>query len=233
MRRLPRVAVGVSSGEMARYAAFCDSLIHVQGVTSTNVIWAKGANIAQNRNNIGEQAVNHGCDYIWYVDDDQIFHPQTLHRLMTHNLDIVSGMYLSREPPFIPHIYEKADNALGWWPRVLKKGQGGLVECVAAGAGCLLVKTNVLRKMEKPWWRLGQHDKVNWSDDCDFCARAIQAGFKIHVDMDCTVGHQLNVSIWPVKKPDGNWNTTMVYNHWSQQQQMLAEFPPAQAVEDV
>lgn len=208
-----RVAVGVPSGEVGRYNVFWDSLIHVKGVTSDNVICGRGANIAQNRNGIAERAITWGFDAIWYVDDDQVFAPDTLAKLLAHDKDIVSGLYLQREVPWIPHLYRhNRDDGL-WYPRLLNHGDSGLLKIDSCGAGCLLLKTKVLKAMEKPWWRLGQCDKVNWSDDHDFLARAREKGFKVYVDLDCPVGHQMNATIWPLRRPDGSWQSALVQRH--------------------
>lgn len=208
-----RVAIGVSSGELARYGIFWDSLIHVKGVSHDNVICGRGANIATNRNGIAERAVDWGFDFLWYVDDDQVFAPDTLDKLLAHDKDIVSGLYLNREVPWIPHVYRHDPEVGLWFPQLLKTSDKGLIEADSAGAGCLLVKTKVFKSMEKPWWRLGQCDKVNWSDDHDFLMRAREKGFKLYVDFDCPVGHQMNATIWPTRDPKGEWHSALVQRH--------------------
>lgn len=226
-----RVAVGVSCGELARYSIFFDSLMHVRGVTNDNVFVSQGAVISRNRNRIATRAIEEGYDAVWYVDDDQVFSPATLEKLIARDKDIVSGLYLKREVPFLPQVYDREDERGAVFPRLLKNGERGMVKAVATGAGCLLVKTKVFEAMEKPWWRLGQLDKEEWSDDVDFCRRARAAGFDIWADLDVLVGHQMNSTIWPAIQGDGSWATFMVHGRevivaWPPAQELPAEVPP-------
>ena len=204
-----RVAIGVSSGEIARYSVFWNSLLCVRGVTPHNVMCSRGANIAENRNCIAERALMDRYDAVWYVDDDQVFSPDTLEKLISHDVDIVSGLYLKREIPWIPHMYMDTESR-GWTPKLLQAGDCGLHEVHTTGAGCLLVKSDVLANMEVPLWRLGQYDKVNWSDDHDFLTRARAKGYRVFIDLDCPVGHMTNATIWPVRDSDGTWKSVLV-----------------------
>jgi len=218
-----KIAVGISSGELGRYAVFYDSLMHVRGVTHDNVIQARSANIAENRNGIAERALTMGFDAVWYVDDDHVFAPQTLERLAAAEKDVVSGLYLKREIPFVPHVYDREDER-GWcYPRLLQPLQRGLVSVKAVAAGCLLVKAKVLKALEKPYWRLGQITKDGWGDDLNFCRRVREAGFEVWCDLDTLVGHQMAGTIWPVYRKDGTWGTVLV-----QGREAIAEWPAAQ-----
>lgn len=182
---------------------------------------ARGASIAENRNGIAERALAVGAKWVLYLDDDQVLAPDTLVRLLAHDKDVISGLYVSREPPFKPHIYDHEDE-LGFCRfRPLAPFEGGLHNVLATGAGCMLIKTDVLRKLEQPWWRLGQITMDGWGDDLNFCHRIREAGFEIWCDFDVVVGHQMNATLWPKRKEDGEWYTVIV------QKEPLVEFPAA------
>src|SRR5438128_11686842 len=100
-------AIGVSGGELARFATFQDSLLHLATPPGTAIIYAKGACIAENRNGNGERALAMGAEWILYLDDDQVLAPQTLLRLLKHDKDIISGLYVRREIPFVPCVYDR------------------------------------------------------------------------------------------------------------------------------
>lgn len=204
-----KVAIGVPSPEVGPYSVFYDSLLHMKGLVAEDVIQLRGANVAENRNLIQQVAKVRGYDAILYLDNDQVMPPDTLSRLVARDLDVVSGLYLKREPPFIPHAYHKKDNH--WWPHCLGKGESGLIAVDMTGAGCLLVKMSVFDKLERPYWTLGQGlagpDK--WGDDEVFCTKLRAAGYQVYVDLDCPVGHQLNGTILPGKDVDGNWGSML------------------------
>jgi len=219
------VLIGISGGQLARYSVFYDSILHLATPQGTALVQAKGANIAENRNGIAEEALKIGAEWVFYVDDDQVFAPDTLLQLLKHDKDVVSGLYVSREAPFIPHIYDKEDEREWCFPRLLKPFDGGLTGPLkATGAGCLLVRTKVFEKMEKPYWRLGQITKDGWGDDLNFCHRVREAGFEIWADLNVVVGHQFNATLWPKRQPDGTWTTVILQGN----QQQIAEFPAAQ-----
>ena len=216
-----KVAIGVPCGEVARYSVFYDSLMNMRGVEPGSVIMGRSGNVAENRNGIAERAVERGYDAIFYADDDQLFSPDTLLQLMSHDVDVVSGLYVYRGLPFHPHFYDREhDGKVG--PHLLKQGDGGLQEAVCVGAGCLLVKTDVFRKLAKPWWTLGQLDKVSWADDTDWCRRVRSAGFKIHCDLECWVGHNAVMTLWPHRLDDGSWATSGIIGN-----QQVCSWPAA------
>lgn len=217
-----RVAIGISSSEQPRFGMFFDSLMHVRGVTHENVIYFRGANIAENRNGIAVKAMEFGFHAVWYVDDDQVFAPNTLERLISHDKDIVSGLYVARQIPFVPHVYHQREDG-HITPRLLQNGDRSMISAMVTGAGCLLVKCNVFKKMEKPWWRLGEADQVNWHDDAGFCKRARDVGFEVWCDQGCPVGHMLTGVVWPFyKEEDGEWSTIFI-----QSNQLIASWPAA------
>ena len=100
----------------------------------------------------------------------------------------------------------------GWCsPHLLRPFERGLIQLKATGAGCLLVKSAVLRAMAKPLWRLGQITPDGWGDDMNFCHRVREAGFEIWADLDVLVGHVFTGVIWPAyNHENGQWATALV-----------------------
>ena len=198
--------IGVSSPESARYSAFYDELTQVDRPPDTVVSHAIGLYINENRNHLAEHALELGADWVWYVDDDHCFRPDTLNRLLAHDVDIVSGLYLRRVAPFLPVIYDKEDETGDVVKYALTPGDTGLKEIVAAGAGCLLVKTCVLRALGAPYWRFNQRpDGEMIGEDIDFCQRARAKGFKVYCDMDTAIGHLTTMVLYPHQVEPGQW----------------------------
>jgi len=221
--------IGVSSPELARYAQFYSSLTAVKRPSGTALSHVTGQCISTNRNAITEQALASNAEWIWYVDDDHIFQPDTLMQLLDRNVDIVSGLYLQRTAPYAPHQYTRYDSATkGFWAEPLAQNDQGIREVLAVGAGCLLVKTSVLQKMETPYWRLGQTAPDVWGDDFDFCKRARAAGFKIWCDLDVLVGHYVIHSVFPSRDTEGIWTTRLIEG-----QTHIASFPAARRMEEL
>lgn len=205
--------IGISSPETARHALFYSSLTTVTRPPNVGLVHAISAVIAQNRNHIADRALAEGAEWVWYVDDDQYFQPDTLQRLLAHDVDIVSGLYLQRSSPFRPHVYHKETSTGSVSTRYLSKGDAGVVSVDAVGAGCLLVKTTVFKALEPPYWRLGQIHPAEWGDDIDFCRRVRAKGFQIWCDLDLPVGHFMTGIVHPAKTPEGEWVTALVQSN--------------------
>jgi len=226
-----KVLIGVSSGQLGRWVSFFDSLVHLAAPPGTQIVMAKSGScyVNENREAISEQALQHGFTHVLYLDDDHVLAPQTLMQLLRRDTDIVSGHYLKREQPFVSVAYDKEldDGAVA--PRFLSSFEHSLQSVKAVGAGCLLVRTDVLRKLERPWWR-----REHLGEDVGFCQRARVAGYEVFVDLDVPVGHTFSAVLWPVYKQDGpeagSWWTVMLSGRPGDPP--MAEWPqitPAQA----
>ena len=191
-----KILVGVSTQEMARQAIFYDYFNVLDRPEGTITTFAHGQSPAEARNAIIQQALDHNCSHVFLVDDDIALKPDTLKRLWKHDKDIVSGLYLKRTYPHGPIIFDNMDE-IGYVTPIQLNGHSGLVPIKAAGFGCCLIKTDVFRRMEKPWVRLGELKKDGWCDDTGFFFRAHKAGIESFCDLNVHVGHMASVTIWP------------------------------------
>lgn len=65
---------------------------------------------------------------------------------------------------------------------------GSLIEADALGAGCLLIKREVLEKVPRPWFR--NHYGTAGGEDMYFCDRVKEAGFEIWGDWSVQCTHE-------------------------------------------
>jgi FkbM family methyltransferase len=150
-----------------------------------------GYNIDQVRNLIADWAVK-GYDYLFSVDSDISFAPDTLVKLLAHDKPVVSGLYIQRKPgQHILEIYEhNANGGVSNVPYGKIKGRG-LVEIAGCGFGCVLVKSEVLKSVGYPQFKyysaLDHNHTV--SEDVDFCRKALGKGFKIYADTTIQCRH--------------------------------------------
>jgi FkbM family methyltransferase len=150
-----------------------------------------GYNIDQVRNLIADWVVK-GFDYLFSVDSDISFPSNTLERLLAHDVDVVSGLYIQRKPGLhILEIYEPNENGgVVNMPYPKLKGRR-LVEVAGCGFGCALVKAEVLREIGYPQFKyysaIDHRNTV--SEDVDFCKKARDKGFKIWADPNVLCSH--------------------------------------------
>lgn len=166
----------------------------------------QGAPIDHMRNTLAEMVLREGFDYIFFNDDDTCVPERGLIQLMSRNLDVVSGLYYTRHQPIEPLMYRETDK--GRW-RITDYSIGQLLEVDHVGAGCLLIKREVLEKVGYPWFRWTAHDATlpnrdRFSEDLFFCRRVREAGLKVHMDTSVRCVHvglgkaEINGSFVPV-----------------------------------
>jgi FkbM family methyltransferase len=149
-----------------------------------------GYNVDQVRNLIADWVVK-GYDYLWAVDSDMGFAPDTLMRLLAHDKDIVSALYRQRKQQQTLEIYEhNASGGVTHMPYYKLQGKS-LVEVAGCGFGCVLVKAEVMRAIGYPQFKY--HSAVDHahtvSEDIDFCTKARNKGFSIWADAGILCNH--------------------------------------------
>jgi len=205
-----KVLIGLSTGEHIRRAEFMPSFIGLQRPNNCFTMTVHGQSPAKSRNMIVEKAFEHECTHIFFLDDDMIPPEDTLIKLLAHNKEIVTGLYLLRSFPHRPALFDKAyDNGKCKFTNMTDDKEG-LTKAVNCGLGCVLIETNVFRHLTKPYVRLGEILEDEWCDDVGFFNRCRKAGFEVWCDMNAPVGHMTNVTIWP-EKHNGQWFTN--YKH--------------------
>jgi FkbM family methyltransferase len=144
-----------------------------------------GYQIDQIRNLIASWAERY--DYLFSVDSDISFAPDTLKKLLAHDRDVVSGLYIQRKPgKHILEVYRNGHNI----PYGDIKGLG-LVEIESCGFGCVLVKSEVIRAIGYPqfYYKSALDHNNTVSEDTYFCIKAKEKGYRIWADTSVQCGH--------------------------------------------
>jgi len=152
-----------------------------------------GYNVDQVRNLIADWVVKGPYDYLFSVDHDISFAPDTLVKLLSHDKDMVSGVYRQRNPDNqILEIFESNDRG-GFvhmsWDKL--KSMGNLVKVGACGFGCVLVKKKVIVDIGYPQFKYHSaldHSQT-FSEDLDFCRKANLKGFEVYADTTILCDH--------------------------------------------
>jgi organic radical activating enzyme len=218
-----RIMIGVPTPNYSRNDSFYDFYNLMDKPGGSLCSFSRGQSPARGRNMIIEQALTHDCTHIMFIDDDTAPPKDIIARLLAHDKDIVTGLYVMRTYPHQPIIFDFADEKGACLHHYLEDGNDGLVPIVAAGLGACLIKIEVFKKLEKPWIRLGELEPDHWCDDIGFFRRAREAGFKAYCDQSVTVGHFGQMTLMPVYQ-DGKWFTS--YNTQGVQTVMIPQFNP-------
>lgn len=91
------------------------------------------------RTNVVNQARNMKAKWLMFVDSDVFLPADAVNRLMSHDVDIVTGVYWMKTQPPQPVIYKTVGDGPIW----KIKPQDGLLEIGGAGLGCCLINMKV------------------------------------------------------------------------------------------
>tara|TARA_Y100000310_G_C20334391_1_gene646775 strand:- start:63 stop:701 length:639 start_codon:yes stop_codon:yes gene_type:complete len=152
------------------------------------------------------EAINKDYDYIMWIDSDIIFTPADFERLLSHDVDIVSGIYLVKSGDDIQQL-ESNYACIGMNSQKIKKweidryievgkntpiqynfntdGPNGLIEVKANGMGWMLVKRGIFENIDKPF-----DSEISIHEDLTFQTKALEKGFKSYVDPSIRLGHE-------------------------------------------
>jgi len=198
--------VGVAANSTARYMAFTVCMTSLRVPPNTQLHWAIGSDRIVGRNKLVKKALDIGAEWLFFLDDDHAFEPDILMRLLAHDKDLVASLYLQRIEPFSPIAYDEWNEETRTYTSIdlTKYEKDALVPIVAAGTGGMLIKSEVFRAMEEPWFHL--IDGVG-SEDLPFCNKAVELGFELYCDLGTPLGHIDPVIIWPsYSEEDEGWN---------------------------
>jgi glycosyltransferase involved in cell wall biosynthesis len=185
-----KVMIGIPTASAMLHRKFVQSLMSLQFPKNCEVDFnvIEGYQLPFARNRIVQNALGKDADYLFFVDADMIFPPDTLLRLLSHDLDIVNSLAFRRIKPHYPCIF-KWNEKEGSYETV--QYAGGLVEVDATGMPAILIKTEVFKKMKDTWpGRPWYYYRDNlFSSDITFCENARKLGYKIMIDTDLKIGH--------------------------------------------
>lgn len=174
-------------------AQFAQSLAMLQKVGDCALAFNMGSLIYTSRNELAKMAIKMEADYVFWLDSDMTFEPDTLVRMMRtmeeNSLDILTGLYFRRVPPYSPVLFDQLKirgNACQFTE--FKEIPTGLFEVGACGFGCVLMKTDPFIDVQ------ARHGNcfapiANNGEDVAFCWRARNCGYKIYCDPSIKLGH--------------------------------------------
>ena len=156
-----------------------------------NIAWnfPRGRAVADARNEVFKWALEVDAEYVYFRDYDVLTPLNALGLLLARGHPIVGGLYYSKEfPP---------------WPLTMRDGRpvtdwrmGETVKCDVIGMGATLIKVDLFRDMEPPWFATlsGVDDedpmfRYQCTEDTYFCRRVIkEKGVYPYIDtaVSCT-----------------------------------------------
>lgn len=178
-------------------ARFAQSLTTLKKVGKCTVSFLIGSLIYDSRNRLAGMAVEMEADYILWFDSDMVFQSDTLERMMKvldehPEIDVLSGLYFRRGAPFSPVLFSKLEvNKEGTLDFAdVEELPDELFEVAGCGFGCVLMRTDMLLDIAaKEGGGIWFSPIANAGEDCAFCIRARENGYRIFCDPSIHLGH--------------------------------------------
>lgn len=175
---------------------FAQSLTTLKKVDNCVVSFLAGSLIYDARNKLAGYAIDIEADYVLWLDSDMVFQPNTLERMMAvldehPEIDVLSGLYFRRGHPFTPVAFDKLEiNEKGDCEfEDMQSVPEGLSEIAGCGFGCVLMRTECLFDIAGKYGAVWFTPMGNVGEDCAFCIRAREEGYKIYMDPSIELGH--------------------------------------------
>lgn len=140
------------------------------------------------RNDIVEKALAERATHLLMCDVDQVYDKNTVTKLLSHKLPVVSAKVNRRYPPFDPIMLRLTSD--GYKPMGIGDYEpGSLVEVDATGTGCILYDLSIFKKLPYPWFKFQKKDGLVIGEDIGLCQDLKRIGYKIMVDTSIEIGH--------------------------------------------
>ena len=135
------------------------------------------------RENLINRAIEVKSEWALWLDSDMMFPPTTLLRLLAHNQDIVACNYMKRSYPFKSVAFMDTNDWESWVPL---QSEDELLTVEAIGMGCVLMRTSVFEKLNRPYFEYTYQPKTkDWGgEDFTLFKKLNKVGHQVKVDMN-------------------------------------------------
>ena len=168
------------------------SMLQSDPEDDVSISFVVGSLVYSARNNLAKTAVDLGADWVFWLDSDMVFPPDTLLRMLKtckeKDIDFLTGVYFRRVAPFTPVLFKEMSDDGHEAEEFKEIPKDELFEVRACGFGCVLMKTNVIVDVFST--HMNMFTPIEGSgEDISFCIRARQCGYKVIADPTIPLGH--------------------------------------------
>lgn len=175
---------------------FVQSLIYMHKGENPTVYLKPNTLIYDSRNLLSLYAIENEYDNVLWLDSDMLFPPDTLTKLQTHNVDMVTGLYVRRREPIVPVIFDTLSEPIRNPDGTIEKNAHNYTDyprdsffpVEGCGFGCVLTSVKLLKAV---WDTFGPaFTPYPWAgEDLSFCHRVNEIGYPIYCDSTIPIGH--------------------------------------------
>lgn len=155
------------------------------------------------RNAIVEGALQTGCDYLFFIDDDHVIdwegssgpNPRygIIEQLIQHmeadpKIGIVGALYYHRGNECRPVLMKEGRDG-GFYYLRDDEITGQLQDVAVQGGGCMLIRMSIFDRVRSPWF---VDEAGGLGTDIQICKKTREAGFRVCCDTSIQIGHVMS-----------------------------------------
>lgn len=144
-------------------------------------------------------------DYIMWIDSDIVFTPEHFFKLLNHDKEIVSGLYMMSDNTHYATVQDWDDEFFlkhGHFQflnrDLVQEKKGKLFTADYTGFGWILIKNGVFESLQYPWFQpVWTEYNINGKivrdftmEDVAFCKMIKEKGYDVWIDPTVIVGHE-------------------------------------------
>ena len=150
--------------------------------------------VIYSRNILRKYCLDNNYDYFLSLEQDVVPPKDVIEKLLKHEKDIVCGLYFylgDDDKTLLPMVWVHHGGEFAKRLSFDEVPENKLIETITCGLGCVLIKKNVLEKVEFRY----NKEKSPW-DDVWFCEDSRKEGFKVYVDTSVKCKHYTKGMDW-------------------------------------
>lgn len=163
------------------------------------LLTCKGSLIPKQRERLVADTLTTDATHLLFLDSDMRFPKDTIVRLLSRDVEAVCANYHERSAPHRPVAFKTFED---FRIRVWTLAESvGLEPIAACGCGVMMVRTELLRRLEMPRFAVAyKKDSEGFvGEDIWFCQQMMKAGATVYLDHDLSkeVRHLASLELWP------------------------------------
>lgn len=205
--------IGVATSFLGRYREFDACLERTILPEGSRFQYYMGVDVCLAFNNMCKLTLSEPTNqWLWILGDDHLWSTDLLVNLLAREVDVVTPLCCRRLAPFFPILHGAKDSPNGFGvpsmdPWELLKGKSGLMEWDGtSGNAGMLIRREVLERMQDPWFENGKTRPGVGGSDLYFWHKLHELGIKPYLDLDNLIGHITHACVWPYRNAEtGEW----------------------------
>ncbi|HXJ44082.1 MAG TPA: hypothetical protein VNH18_32645 [Bryobacteraceae bacterium] len=150
----------------------------------------EGSVIGRMRGELAQAAMDADCDAVCFIDDDEVFTPDSVTRLLSWNAPVVGGLYPTRYAPYRSTCLISSGTEGNYRSLHTEEiRQQSLVPVDVVSLGFSVIRRSVFETLPRPWFKQSHVNGQDVDECMHFNALCRDAGIPLSVDTGVRVGH--------------------------------------------